>query len=295
MRYCLFSVLCFFSALCQGEIRVTDDLGRNLQLEKPAQRIVSLAPHITEVLFEIGAGENIVGAMEYSDYPEAAKRILRVGSHQKISYETLVSLEPDLVLAWNANNGRDIVGRLETLGIPVYVGDPSTLADVGDMLGVFAQLTGKVEQGRKAQQSYQKRLQQLRQANTSKQSVMVFYQVWHQPLMTLNGDSLISNVIELCGGTNLFADAKPKVPRLNVESVIAANPRVIVASGADETRPPWLDDWLKWPSISAVKNSHLYWIDPDILHRHSPRILLGAEQVCGHLDRVRADISSSNP
>ncbi|MDM3871410.1 cobalamin-binding protein [Porticoccus sp. W117] len=276
------------NTVAQAEIRMNDDLGHELVLTKPAQRVISLAPHITEALFEVGAGDLIVGAVDYSDYPEAAKQIPRVGSNKDVSYETVVSLKPDLVLAWNSNGGDKIIRRLKALGIPVFVDDPKTLDDVGDILGQFGELTGRKTQGRVAQQRYRQRLGELRNANSNKPPLTVFYQVWHQPLMTLNGDTLISDIIEMCGGVNSFADAIPIVPRLNVESVITADPQVIVASGMGKARPEWLDDWLEWPIMQAVQNDQLYFVEPDILHRHSPRILLGAAQMCEHLDKARA-------
>ena len=281
------------SQASNAEIQVTDALGREVILNKPAQRVISLAPHITEALYAVGAGELIVGAVDYSDYPEAAKKIPRVGSSKRVSYESIVSLKPDLVLAWNSGDSESLVERLQALGLTVYVDDPRTLDDVGDILGVFGTLTGRRQEGASAQRTYRQALQQLRRENADKTTLMVFYEVWNQPLMTLNGDSLISDVIEMCGGINVFADAIPKVPRLNVESVISADPQVIVASGMGKARPEWLDDWYDWPSIRAVKQDQLYFIEPDILHRHSPRILQGARQMCEHLDRARAALDKA--
>jgi iron complex transport system substrate-binding protein len=262
-------------------------MGRELVLKQPATRVVSLAPHITEVVFAAGAGDLLVGAVSYSDYPEAAKAIPRVGSSDTVSYEVLLALNPDLVLAWRGGNGEAVVARLEALGVNVYVGEPSTLEDVAASLRVVGKLTGNEATADAAAAAFTARLSDLEATYSSRQPVSVYYQIWDEPLLTLNGDHLISDVIRLCGGRNVFADALPLVSRISTESVIRADPQVIIASGMDQARPEWLDDWRPWDSMTAVRNNQLYFVPPDILQRHTPRIIEGADMVCRKLQLAR--------
>jgi iron complex transport system substrate-binding protein len=274
-------------SLVQADIQVEDALGRTVVLQHPAKRVVSLAPHITEVVFAAGAGEQLVGAVSYSDYPEAAKEIPRVGSYDTVSYETLVALKPDLVLAWHEGNGEEVIARLESLGLKVYVSEPRQLEDVADSLRAVGQLTGNEETAEAAALKFSQRLAQLRNTYSGEKEVSVYYQIWDEPLLTLNGDHLISDVVRLCGGRNVFADAVTLVTRISVESVIRADPQVIIASGMDKARPEWLDDWREWSSMTAVENNQLYFVPPDVLQRHTPRITEGASLLCEALQKAR--------
>jgi len=271
----------------QADIRVEDALGRKLVLKNPAVRIVSLAPHITEVVFAAGAGEQLVGAVSYSDYPEAAKDIPRVGSYDSVSLETLVALGPDLILAWRSGNGDEVVKRLGSLGLTVYVDEPKTLEDVAQSLRVVGQLTGNDDTANAAAQDFMDALLRLRETYSERETIGVYYQIWDEPLLTLNGDHLISDVVRLCGGSNVFADAITLVSRISVESVIRADPQVIIASGMDQARPQWLDAWRQWDSMQAVQNKQLYFVPPDLLQRHTPRIIQGAEILCRQLQQAR--------
>lgn len=253
----------------------------------PGQRIISLAPHITELLYAVGAGDKIVGTVSHSDYPHEARDIPLIGSADKINYEAVVALNPTLVIGWQSGNGQDSLDRLKELGFRVHGHELRTLEDVAQSLVVIGGLTGRAEQGRHASQAFISRWQRLRQTYSGLQSVDLYYQLWNEPQMTINGEHLISDVIRLCGGSNIFNDSVALVPKVSIESVLVREPDVIVATGMADERPEWLDDWYQWPSIPAVKNKQLYHIHPDLLHRHSPRILDGAEQLCLALDKAR--------
>lgn len=270
-----------------AEIRVVDDFGDELVLSSPALRIVSLAPHITELIYAAGAGEQLVGVVSYSDYPEAAKSIQLIGSYNKVSFENIVAVRPDLILAWGSGNGLETIDRLKSLGLKVHVNEPRRLEDVAEIIRQYGLLTGNENIANQAATNFINRYQELRETYQNKKNISVFYEVWNEPLLTINGAHLISDVIRLCGGTNIFNDAIPIAPKISIESVIRRNPEVIIASGMDTARPEWLDDWENWPSIEAVKNHHLYFIPPDLLQRHTPRLLDGADQLCRHLDKLR--------
>lgn len=280
--------LSFFQQV-NADVVVIDDYNNEVVLAEPAQRIISLAPHITELIFAAGAGDQLIGTVTYSDYPEAAKSVPIIGSFNQISYESVVALAPDLILAWGSGNGLETIDRLKSLGFKVYVDEPRQLEDVADSIRTYGLLGGHEETANAAASGFMLRLQKLRETYQDKDRISVFYQIWNDPLLTINGSHLISDVIRLCGGENIFADALPIAPKISIETVIRRNPAVIVASGMDRSRPEWLDDWKRWPAIEAVAKNHLYFIPPDILQRHTPRLLDGAEQLCVHLDQARTE------
>ncbi|WP_243748660.1 cobalamin-binding protein [Pseudomaricurvus alcaniphilus] len=268
-------------------IQLTGVDGEQVSLAQPAQRILSLAPHITESLFAIGAGAQIVATVSYSDYPAAALEIPRVGSYDRISIEAAVASAPDLVIAWHSGNGGDVIARLRALGLQVFVSEPGTLDSIADSLRQFALLSGRQQQGDAASEQFQRRLAQLRQRYSGQATVSVFYQLWDQPLLTMNDSHLIADVIRLCGGRNIFGPARPLIPEVGVESVLRADPEVIIASGMGEERPEWLDHWRRWPTLQAVQKRQLHFVPPSLLQRHSTRILDGADLVCEQLQQAR--------
>lgn len=276
-------LLSSYSTLVFAEVTVVDYLNRTVTLAKPARRIVALAPHIVENLYAAGAGRYVVGAVNYSDYPEAAQEIPRVGAISSYSFEAIVAKEPDLVVVWMSSRGGDALKKIEALGIPAYASDPHALEDVAKSIRDYGVLAGTEAQAEKAAQQYEKKLQSLAMRYRAVQPVSVLYQVWHEPLQTLNDEHIISDVIRLCGGANSFGDAKTLAPKISIESVIARDPQVIIASGMGEARPDWLDNWRKWSALTAVKTERLYFIPPDIIQRHAPRILMGAQQMCEYL------------
>ncbi|MBA1147554.1 cobalamin-binding protein [Ectothiorhodospiraceae bacterium WFHF3C12] len=275
------------AATAPAEVSVTDDVGRTVTLESPAQRIVSLAPHTTELLFAAGAGDRVVGAVAHSDYPPEARSIPRVGGYSRLDYERILSLSPDLVIAWASGNEESAIERLEGLGQTVYVSEPRRIGDIAEAMRRFGRLAGTSQTATAAADAFDGRHERLRRRFSDRPDIGVFYQIWKEPLMTVNGEHLIARVIQLCGGHNVFADLTTLAPNVSVESVIAADPEVIVASGMGNERPEWLDDWKQWPSIRAVKRDNLYFVPPQLIQRHSPRILDGAERLCGQLDEAR--------
>jgi iron complex transport system substrate-binding protein len=275
-------------ALGFAEVQVIDDARQVLTLSKPAQRIVSLAPHATELLFAVGAGAQVIGSDEYSDFPTAARRIPRIGRAGALDLERIVSLRPDLVIGWGSGNSSAQVGQLQRLGLKVFVSEPRQLEDVASSLRRLGQLSGHATQGNAVATKFDQEIAHLRQRYGNKKPVTVFYEIWNQPLMTINGQHIISAVIELCGGKNVFAKLGQIAPTVDVEAVLNAQPQAILGSGSDATRPEWLDDWRRWPRIPAAANGHLYHIPPDLIQRHTPRLLEGATQVCEAIERARA-------
>lgn len=270
-----------------AELAVRDDDGQPLKLTQPARRIVSLAPHITELLFAAGAGERVVGAVAYSDFPEAARRLPRVGGYSNVDMEAIAALKPDLVIAWKSGNREAHLDKLAALRIPVYMNEPRSLDDVARSLEAFGTLSGNEKPARIAAASFRARKEELAKRYGERPRVRMFYQIWDKPLMTVNDEHLISDVIRLCGGDNVFGKLAQLAPTVGVEAVLAADPEVIVASGMGDSHPEWLDNWKRWPKLKANSGGNLYFVPPELIQRHTPRILEGAAMLCEQLESAR--------
>jgi iron complex transport system substrate-binding protein len=279
--------LLLFTTIVRAGPAVVDDAGRIVQLDRPAARIVSLAPHATEQLFSAGAGTLIVGTVQWSDYPESARYLPSVGDTWNVDLEGIAALRPDLIVAWRSGNSPAAAERLETLGFTVFLSEPGSLEDIGSGIRRLGVLAGTGEIAARAEAEFLDRLARLRADYAGRRPVRVFYQIWHEPTYTVNRDHLISRIIEMCGGSNVFENLDALSPRIGLEAVLAADPEVIVASGADAARPGWLDAWRKWPELAAVRADQLHYIPPDLIQRHTARILDGAGQMCRILDGAR--------
>ncbi len=282
----LFTCLLFTTSV--HAITVTDFLGNKISLQKPAKRIIALAPHIVENMFSAGGGDSITGTVRYSDYPEAAKSIPQLGSMGSFGLESIVNLDPDLVIIWHSGSGSEMYSKIKELGIPIYASAPRKISDIAKSIRDYGHLTGNSSTAEVAAIQFEKKYKKLGDSYQSRRPVSTFYQVWNKPILTINNNSLISEVIQLCGGKNVFGESPSLVPKLSIESVIAENPEAIIASGMANERPEWLDAWKEWPNISAVQKENLFFVPPDIIQRHSVRILLGAKHMCKHLEKARA-------
>ena len=271
-------------------IRVRDATGSEVVLEKAAQRIISLAPHITENLFAAGAGGSIVGVVDYSDFPEAAQSITRVGAYNNFDLELIFSLQPDLVIAWREGNQKQQVERLQSLGLKVYIDGSEDIPDIAESLVNFGILTGNQNTANLAAKRFNAKLRSLNSKYVSASKVRVFYQTWNKPLISVNNQQLIGRVITLCGGDNIFGELASLSPKVSREAVIQLNPEAIVASGHGQARPEWLDDWKKWPFVTAVKYKSLFFIPPELIQRQTPRVLDGALMMCEQLATVRTKL-----
>ena len=255
VRLLLTSWLLFIAQFTYASIEVIDDAGHIVRLNEPAQRIISLAPNITEILFHIGAGEKIVGADEYSNYPPPAKQIVRVNNHATANFELILSLRPDLVIAWQSGNGETIVRRIRELGIPIFLVESRRLSDIPELFRQLGELSGQSSRAQQKADMFEKELYRLRELNKFKPTVKTFFQVWSDPLMTLNGEHMVSDVIKLCGGVNIFARALPLVPYVNVEAVLAADPQVIIAGGGQQEQKLEIAKWQKEHKEKDIFNS----------------------------------------
>jgi len=274
----LLLVLCALSAApAFGSISVRDDYGSEVVLQAAAQRIVSLSPHLTELLYAAGAGSRVVGAVEYSDYPAQARSLPRVGAEAGIDLEAVLALRPDLVVAWPNAGSLRVVNRLAELGLSVFRSEPRALEDIARTLERLGALAGSHEAARAAAQAFRARRAELERRYSKRPKVRVFYQVWDRPLQTVNGDHVISKVIELCGGENVFAGLPLIAPEVDREALLRANPDVIITSGPAASLPPGLSAWKE-----RVRS-----VPAELIQRHTPRILEGAARVCSILEAAR--------
>lgn len=279
-------VLFLHMIILRAEIVLHDDRGRELVLDVPAQRIISLAPHLTELLFAAGAGSRLVGTVAYSDYPEQARSIPVVGDSDSIDIERILALKPDVVLAWLSGNPPSEIAKLEQLGVRVLVTEPSSLEIVAMQIALLGRLAGTERTADAAAAQFRRDIAALRREYQGRRTVSLFYQVWHEPLMTVNDKQIISEVIDLCGGKSIFAGLKILAPSVSLEAVLAADPEAIV-TGSEQPAAQSLGNWLAWKQLRAVRNGNLVVIPPDDLSRPTPRLLNGARRLCEQLDRVR--------
>ncbi len=268
---------------------VRDALDREICLAAPATRIVSLSPGATELLFSAGAGDSVVAVSAWSDFPAEAAALPQVGDSNRLDLEAIVSLAPELVVAWIDGNSRSQLERIADLGIPVFWLAPRTFEDIARAVEDLALLTGQPAVGKARAESFREEIASLESAYASAQAVRVFYQIWGQPLMTVNREELISKAIELCGGVNVFGHLPRLVPRISREAVLAANPDVIVTAGQDGNIR-WLEDWRQFPGLTAVTAGNLFLEPPDLLARPTLRIVEGARHLCQTLEQARANL-----
>ena len=295
-RNTLLLVVCFLCLPARAQIAVTDDAGQLVKLPAPAQRIVSLSPHITELLFAAGAGQKIVGAMEGSDYPTEARRIPRVGGPSAIDIETVIALKPDLVVAWQSGNPTAQIANLRKLGVPIFMSEPRKLEDIGTSLTRLGLLAGTRASAQAAVLRFQQRLAALPKPRAGTPPVRVFYQIWQSPLMTLNDQHIISDVLRTCGADNVFGSESPLTPTVSMEAAIATNPELLVSARATRPdEPQWLAPWLPWRHVTAVARKNFCEVNPDWMSRPGPRLIDGAEELCACVEQARLKRQVSAP
>jgi len=268
-------------------VSTRDDAGTQVTLAAPAQRIVSLAPHATELLFAAGAGTNVVGVVAWSDFPAAANTIPRVGDAIGLDLERIVSLRPDLIVTWPWTAPAQ-VEQLRARGIPVYMVDAKSIGGIADNVERLATLAGTSARAAPALADWRRRLHVLESRPAPALPWRVFYQLGGAPMFTVGAPQLITQAIRVCGGRNVFGALAAPAPSIDVEAVVAARPQVIIA-GTDHAVPPaWLQAWKRWPEVPAVRAGNLFTVDAMLLHRPGPRFIDGVAQLCVALDTARA-------
>ena len=266
-------------------VTVKDDDGNTVTVQKPAQRVISLAPHVTELLFAAGGGSHVVGVVAYSDFPEAAKQVPQVGSNRELDLERIIALKPDLFVVWRHGSSERQIEMVRKLGVPVYHSEPHKLEDIPASLLKLGQLMGTEAVARPAAADLSRQLASLRAQYANRAPVRSFYQVWDKPLYTLNGAHIVSDALRLCGGENIFARLPVTAPVVSVEGVLQENPEAIFATA--EKNYGGVSMWKPYGSLTAVRNDNLFTIDGNLLNRSGPRMIAGAAMLCEKLELAR--------
>lgn len=291
---CLFKVIFFGSSSVVPEVaNVAVDVQNEVKKQQDAnkdysqQKIIALAPHVVEVLFDIGVGNKIVATTEHSDFPEQANSIPRVGNYARLKIEKILAYQPDLIIAWRTGNPSDDLERLEKLGFKVIYSDPVNLTDIAKELRLFGKLTGSSELAEKKAMEFEQKLASLKQQYQNKQSISVFYELWSKPLTTVAQNAWPQQHLEVCGASNPFKQLINDYPQINIEQIIVANPELIIQPMSAGEPNPDAVDWQKFPQVTAAKHQQLLTPNSDILHRMSYRLLSELEQLCIDIDNSR--------
>jgi len=286
-----------FAALAAQAAVHRDDAGRDVEVPAPPRRIVTLAPNLTEFVDAVGAGQMLVGTVDTSDWPEWARRVPRVGNAQRLDVERILALQPDLVLVWHGGNPERELAPLEAAGVRLFRMDPRRLDDVPRALERIGALLGRARDGAARATALRRELDALRARHAASAAVSVFFQVWPQPLMTVSGRHLTSDLLSLCGARNVFAALPGLAPQVSVESVVAADPEALVTTDDTAGAAPWRRDpaapdlaaWGAFGRMTAVRRRWLFTVHGDLVTRQGPRIVDGARAVCAALDEVRRE------
>jgi iron complex transport system substrate-binding protein len=271
-----------------ASISVVDDAGNTVTLQQPAKRIITLAPHLTEIVYAIGAGDRIVGTVTHSDYPAEAKQLPLVGDNLHIDMERVIAAKPDLLVVWLHGTASNQLDALRKLGIPLFYSEPHDVLHIPETLQRLGRLVGTEKQAQQVAETMQQQLHDLETKYAKRPTVRVFYQVWDKPLYTLNGKHYVSDLIHLCGGENVFADLSTIAPVVNVEAVLKENPEAIVTGDMRKQEENGLTLWKPYTSMLAVQRDNMFALDSDILVRPGPRIVEGATVVCEKLELARS-------
>ncbi len=268
-------------------LEALDDRGHRIVLEGPPARIVTLAPNLAEIAFAAGAGERVAGVSMFTDYPPAATRLPQVSASGRTDFEAIVRLHPDLALAWASGNRLQDIERLERLGIPVFVTEAHRMDDVPRLLRTVGRLAGDATQAEAAAQAFERVIAGLRARYAARSTVRVFYEIWHEPLMTIGGPHIISDVLTACGARNVFDSARGFAFAISAEQLYVVEPDVVIVSTFAGNEADARARWKRFAPLAAVRAGHVYVIDSSLANRMGPRLAEGAATLCALVDRAR--------
>ncbi|MBO1924096.1 cobalamin-binding protein [Thiomicrorhabdus sp. 6S3-12] len=259
--------------------------------ESLSPRIISLAPHLTEMVYSAGAGEQLIGVVNYSDYPPEAKKLPIIGSYNAINLERIVEMRPDLILTWRSGNRLQDLQRLkelqEKLGFRIYESEIETLEDIPDLIARIGKLAGTQTTANLKARQLRAQLGELRHKYASSEAVSVFYQIWNKPLITMGKNQFISLGINLCGGRNIFDDLGNLTGQVSLETVILRNPQVILLGGQKAFQSDWYQAWQNYPNVQAVKNGRVHKLNNDLYQRPTERFIDALAPLCALLEQAR--------
>lgn len=259
-------------------------LSAQAESQKTYHRIVSLAPSITEMIYSAGAGDQLVGVINYSNYPKAALKLPIIGDYNQLNYEAIMALKPDLIIAWQGGNQTTQLNKLQQLGLETWEIGINNIEDIPQKITELAKkLALNNRDPLNAFQyaaSLQTELENIKRNYAEVATRRVFYQLWHRPMITINNKQFIGQAISLCGASNIFADLPLLSSEVNLETVLQRNPEVILVANSDNTQSAQLEEWKKWQHISAVQHQRVHAVDADIYQRPTARFIMGLSKLC---------------
>jgi iron complex transport system substrate-binding protein len=266
-------------------------LAASTQAAEPARRIVSLAPSVTELAFDAGAGDRLVGVVEYSDFPAQAKKIMRVGDAFQVDFEKILALRPDLILTWEPGTPAATVERLRAFGLNVVAIHTAHLADIARAVRRIGELADTRSMAEEQARRFEEATATLQHTYSQREPVSMLLEIQHQPLYTISGEQIMSEIITGCGGRNIFADLRQLTPTVSIEAVIAANPQAIITLD-EEARNP-IGNWSQWSSVTAVKDDNVFKLEANLLSRSTLRTAQGMKMLCESLETARQRLDAA--
>jgi len=257
----------------------------NKKQSKPT--IIALAPHIVEMLYDVGAGEQIIGTTTFADYPEEAKQIPRIGNYVRLQLERVIELQPDLIIAWKSGNPSDDIARLEQLGFNVIYSQPNTFEDIANEVRHFASITGHTAQGEQVAQEFEQALAKIKATYQHKTEIVGFYELWSRPLTTVAKGSWPQQFLNICKVKNPFKQVITPYPQISIEKVLPASVQLIIQPLSVNQMEREGFNWQDWPIIPAVANKHILHPDADAMHRMTMRSLTALKDLCAKIDQTR--------
>jgi vitamin B12 transport system substrate-binding protein len=278
----------FISSSAYAESTETLNTESKKDLSKPT--IIALAPHIVEMLYDVGAGEQIIGTTSFADYPEQAKKIPRIGNYVRLQLERVIELQPDLIIAWKSGNPSDDLARLEQLGFNIIYSQPHTFKDIAEEVRHFAKLTGHSEQGERVAKEFEQALAAITKTYQDKTEITGFYELWSRPLTTVAKGSWPQQFMNICKVTNPFEQVLTAYPQISIEQVLPASVQLIIQPLSVNQKEREGFNWQDWPIIPAVANKHIIQPDADAMHRMSLRSLTALKDLCQAIDNTRTTL-----
>ncbi len=275
---------------CFGIIASSISFAQNKQALHP-QRIITVAPHLSEVVEAAGGANRLISVSAYSNFPESVKKLPVTSDARSIDLEKMKSLRPDLIIYWRGGTPESQIESIKKTftSIQVVSVEPKKLTDIANDIETIGKLLGTETIAKKNTDAFRAQIIELKHQyqNKNKRKVRIFYQVWAQPLMTLNQDHLIADIINICGGEQLFAKEKLLVPTVSREAVVKANPEIIfTAVDTQQMKTDW-SMWSSIPQLAATQRKAFIDIDGDMISRPSTRIMQGAKKICSEIDKIR--------
>jgi iron complex transport system substrate-binding protein len=286
IRAAALACLCLVVGACSGEQSTAS-------VDTPAQRVVTFAPHLAEIMYFIGAGEQLVGVSAWSDFPREVLDLPQVGDAFSVDQEQLSLLQPDLVLVWESGMPRHAVDELRNLGYRVESVRTRNLDDVVAAIRRVGELTGRQARAARAADGFAQFFEALRGEYRDASPIDVFFQVSARPLYTINREHFISEIISICGGRNIFDDLEGFAPAVDVEAVVDRDPDVMLA-GANLGDDAFAD-WARWPKLAANRYGNQFLLPDETIGRPSPRLTIAARSVCIALDQARRNRGAAPP